>query len=84
MEHEVCVHIDHGYLHTKSGYFIGATHPLVRVKPAIPLTYASRGWDFGWLLVRTDGRCARWLCDLYTLKFHKSDTAYAVRWFVQQ
>lgn len=82
-KHEVFIHIDHGYLHPKSGYFIGATHPLVRVKPAIPLAYQSHGWDFGWLLVRTDGHCARWLCDPYTLKFHKSQKQYAVRWFVR-
>jgi len=84
MAHEVFVHIDHGYLHTKSGYFIGATGPVVRVKPAIPLVYQSKGWDFGWLLVRTDGHCSRWLVNPYTLNFHKSDQKYAVRWFVRQ
>jgi hypothetical protein len=54
----------------------------VRVRPAIPLRYTSRGWDFGWLMARTDGHVARWLCDQYTLTFHKSEARYAIRWFV--
>ena len=61
---------------------IGATHPVVRVAPGIPLVYRSRGWDFGWLLPRTDGYVSRWLCDPYTLKFCKSKTRHAMRWFV--
>jgi hypothetical protein len=39
------------------------THPTVRVKPAIPLWYVSRGWDFDWLLPHTDGFVAYWLCN---------------------
>jgi hypothetical protein len=58
------------------------THPLARVRPAIPLRYASGGWDFGWLMARMDGHVARWLCDPYTLEFHKSEARYAIRWFV--
>ena len=55
----------------------------MRVRPAIPLAYGSGGWDFGWLIPRTDGFVARSLVDPYTLKFHKSDGRYAIRWFVR-
>ena len=81
-DHEVFVHLGSCYYYTESKLLIGATHPVVRVAPAIPLVYRSRGWDFGWLLPRTDGHVARWLCDPYTLKFRKSASRHAMRWFV--
>lgn len=81
--HEVFAHIGPGYYYTGRKLFLAETHPLVRVRPAIPLAYSSRGWDFGWLMPRTDGFVARWLVDPYTLKFHKSDGRYAIRWFVR-
>jgi hypothetical protein len=59
------------------------THPTVRVKPAIPLWYVSRGWDFGWLLPHTDGLVAYWLCNPYALQFHKSEGRHAIRRFVR-
>lgn len=81
--HEVFAHVGPGYYYTKRKLFLAETHPLVRVRPAIPLAYGSRGWDFGWLMPRTDGFVARWLVDPYTLKFHKSEGRYAIRWFVR-
>ncbi len=81
--HEVFAHIGPGYYYTERKLFIAETHPLVRVRPAIPLAYGSRGWDFGWLIPRTDGFVARWLVDPYTLKFHKSEGRYGIRWFVR-
>lgn len=79
---EVFVHLGSCYYYTDSRLFLGSTHPVVRVAPAIPLVYRSKGWDFGWLLPRTDGHVARWLCDPYTLKFQKSFRRHAIRWFV--
>ena len=81
--HEVFAHIGPGYYYTKRKLFLAETHPLVRVGSGIPLAYSSRGWDFGWLMPRTDGFVARWLVDPYTLKFHKSEGRYAMRWFVR-
>jgi len=81
--HEVFAHIGPGYYYTQRKLFIAETHPLVRVRPAIPLAYSSRGWDYGWLMPRTDGFVARQLVDPYTSKFHKSDSRYAMRWFVR-
>jgi hypothetical protein len=46
--------------------------------------YGSRAWDFGWLMPRSDGFVAGWLCDPYTLKFRREDGRYAMRWFVSE
>ena len=83
MEHEVFVHVGSNYFYTEQKLFWGGTQPVVRVKPSIPIRYESKNWDFGWLLVRTDGHVARWLVDPYTLKFKKSQTRHAIRWFIR-
>lgn len=81
-DHEVFVHVGPCYHYTVSAFLVGAAHPLVRVRPAIPLIYRSQAWDFGWLTARTDGHVARWLCNPYTLQFQQSEARHAVRWFV--
>lgn len=81
-DHEVFVHVGPCYQSTQSGFLVTAANPLVRVLPSTPLIYRSRAWDFGWLLARTDGHVARWLCDPFTLKFTKSQAKHAIRWFV--
>lgn len=82
LDHEVFIHAGSCYCYTAQQLFMTGTHPLVRVRPAIPLRYVSRGWDFGWLMARSDGQVARWLCDPYTLTFQRSQARYAMRWFV--
>jgi hypothetical protein len=82
LDHEVFIHAGSCYYYTERKLFMTGAHPLARVRPAIPLRYISGGWDFGWLIARTDGHVARWLCDPYTLEFHKSEAHYAIRWFV--
>ena len=83
IEHEVFIQVGPGYYYSGQKLFIAGTHPLVRVRPAIPMRYVSRGWDFGWLMPRSDGFVACWLCDPYTLRFRKSQGRYAIRWFVR-
>ena len=83
VRHEVFVQCGAGYHFTDTKRFCAGTQPLVRVKPAIPLRYESKGWDFGWLLPRTDGHVARRLFDPYTLKCHDTEAHYALRWFVR-
>jgi hypothetical protein len=83
IDDEVFIQAGWIYNHTRTKQFSAALHPLVRVAPAIPVRYRSGNWDFGWLMVGTDGRAARWLVDPYTLKFSKSDTQYGLRWFVR-
>ena len=81
--HEVFVHCGSCYHYTGSRLFMAAAHPVVRVKPSAPLRYTSGGWDFGWLMPRSDGHVARWLLDPYTLQFHRSNRKHAIRWFVR-
>ena len=82
VRHELMVHCGPGYYETESKRFATGAQPTVRVAPAVPMRYASRAWDFGWLLPRTDGTVFRWLCDPYTLQFQKSEGRYPIRWFV--
>ena len=82
-EHEVFVQAGSCYAYTEQKLFIAGTHPLIRVRPAVPLLYTSRGWDFGWLMVRTDGLVVYRRCDPYTLAFEDIAGHYAVRWFVR-
>jgi len=84
IDHEVFVHLGACYYYTKQKLFMGSANPVVRTHPAIPLGYGSGNWDFGWLMPRTDGHIARWLCDPYTLKFRRDSGQYAIRWFVNQ
>jgi len=81
LPHEVFVQICSGFLYPERGYFCAETQPVVRVAPDIPLRYRSRGWDFGWLIARTDGYLATLLCDPYTLRFTRAEGRAAMRWF---
>lgn len=83
VDHEVFAQTHSCYYYTQQKLFIGATQPLVRVGPAIPLRYASKNWDFGWVLARTDGFVSCLLCDPYTLQFRRSEGRFAMRWFVR-
>ncbi len=81
--HEVFVQTHSGYYYTEQRLFIAGTHPLVRVAPAIPLRYQSGNWDYGWLLVRTDGQVRGLICDPYTLEFRRPQWRCPLRWFVR-
>ena len=83
LSHELFIQVGSGYYYTGEKLFIGATHPFVRIKPAIPVRYTSRGWDYGWAMCRTDGKFALSMVDPYTLSFRRSDGRHAIRWFVR-
>lgn len=83
LRHEAFIQTGPGYYCTDRKLFSAGTQPLVRVKPTIPLRYMSLGWDFGWVMPRTDGFVAFWLCDPYTLRFRKRESRHAIRWFVR-
>lgn len=83
LSHEMFAPCGSGYFCTKDRLFFTLTQPTVRVRPAIPMRYASRAWDFGWLLVHTDGRIDGQLCDPYSLAFGERSWRCAVRWFVR-
>ena len=83
LAHEVFVQAGPGYYYTESKQFMAGSHPVIRVKPRIPMSYQSQGWDFGWLMVRTDGHVVYRRCDPYTLAFTDLPSHHAVRWFVR-
>ena len=83
MEHAVFIQTGWCYYYSEQKLFIAATHPLVRVRPNIPLQYSSGAWDFGWLLIRTDGCGKLRICNPYTLQFTDTEGTYPVRWFVR-
>lgn len=80
--HEVFVETGSNYFYTEQGLFIAGSHPVVRVSPQIPMRYTSGGWDFGWLVLRTDGAVVYRRCDPYSLAFEDRKMRCAVRWFV--
>lgn len=82
LPHEVFVEAGSTYYYTRQKQFMVGTHPIVRIKPAIPMRYESQAWDFGWLMVRTDGHLVYRRCDPYTLKFEDHASRHPVRWFV--
>ena len=84
MEHEVFVHIGAGYYYTERKQFMASANPVVRTPPVIPLGYGTSCWDFGWVMPRSDGHLARWLCNPYTLLFEKSASRHPMRWFVSR
>ena len=82
-DHEVFVQAGSCYYYTERELFIAGTHPLVRVAPAVPMLYRSHGWDFGWLMLRTDGFLVYRRCDPYTFAFQDVESTAAIRWFVR-
>jgi len=83
LEHEVFVETGSCYYYLDQRVFIAGSHPVVRVSPGIPLRYESKGWDFGWLLLRTDGAVVYRRCDPYTLGFDDRESKCAIRWLVR-
>ena len=83
IEHEVFVQTGSCYYYTEQQLFMAGTHPLVRVRPSVPMSYESEGWDFGWLMLRTDGHLMFRRCDPYTLAFNDAAGHYPIRWFVR-
>lgn len=84
LEHDVFVYVGAGYYYTERNQFMASANPVVRTRPRVPLGYGTSCWDFGWVMPRTDGHLARWLCNPYTLQFEKSSTRHSMRWFVSR
>jgi hypothetical protein len=81
LAHEVFIQAGSCYFYTQTKVFIASIHPLVRVAPAVPLRYRSQNWDYGWLIVRTDGHTAGLIYDPYTLQYRRTSSQRALRWF---
>jgi len=83
VSHEVFVQVGSCYYYTDRNLFLAGSHPLIRVRPAVPMLYGSNGWDSGWLVVHTDGTVDYRRLDPYTLKFTDHHSRHAIRWFVR-
>ena len=83
LRHEVFIQCGSVYLYTEQPLFVAATHPLVRVAPAVPLKYASENWDYSWAVVRTDGHAELLRYNPYTLQPSRDVRKLAVRWFAR-
>ncbi len=81
--HEFFTLLGSGWVHTALGRYEALSHPLVRVTPAIPMTYRSRGWDVAWVYLQTDGCAVVRALDPYTRKFRDRETRLNCRWFVR-
>ena len=81
--HEVFSLLGSGFFHTRMRLYNALTHPLVRVAPAVPLDYHSRGWDVAWVHLRTDGEAVLRVLDPYTRRFSDRPTRFAIRWFAR-
>lgn len=81
LPHEVFIQAGSCYLYTGERLMIAASHPLPRIRPAIPLRYESCNWDYAWLVARSDGRVARLVYDPYTLQPKESSGQYEIKWF---
>lgn len=83
LPHEVFIQCGSIYLYTEQPLFVVATHPVVRVAPAIPVKYATENWDYCWLVARTDGHVAILRYDPYTLLTERRTLKLAIRWFAR-
>lgn len=83
LPHEVFIQCGSIYLYTEQPLFIVATHPVVRVAPAIPLKYSTENWDYCWLVARTDGHVAMLRYDPYSLQSERRTMKSAIRWFAR-
>lgn len=81
--HEVFSLVGSGFLHTGMRVYDTLTHPLVRVRPAIPLHYGSCNWDVAWVYLRTDGHACLRLLDPHIRKFTDREARFACRWFAR-
>jgi hypothetical protein len=82
-KHEVFIQLNSSYFYNASKLLIGATQPLVRVSPSIPMSYKHGNWDFGWVIVRTDGSSNLRLTNPYNLDSADTTSTFGVRWFVR-
>lgn len=81
LPHTVFIQAGSCYHYTEQQLLIAASHPLARVRPAIPLRYSSGAWDFAWLVARTDGHVAKLIYDPYTLQSSRSSGQHEIRWY---
>lgn len=81
---ELFTHLGSGYQSTETGGFCVNTQPLVVVRPAVPMRYATGNWSFGNMIIKSNGEVVYWRCDPYTMKYDKVTRRCPVRYFVRR
>lgn len=84
LKHEVFIGTGPHYFYTDTGFMVAETRPFIRVVPQIPMVYKDHNWDFGWAIVRSDGHVAGLWYDPYTLKYKRTYSRHAMRWFIKK
>lgn len=79
---EVFVEAGPTYYYSQQRLMVVETRPVVLVRPGIPLTY-EHGWDFGWLILRTDGSAHYRRYEPATLAPTQHALRLSVRWFAE-
>ena len=82
--HELFIATGPHYYYSETGYMVAETRPFVRCRPAIPMMYEEKNWDFGWAIVRSDGHVAGRYYDPYTMRVKHTFTRHAMRWFTKK
>ncbi len=80
---EVFTPLGSGFTHTTKHLYEAQTHPVVRVAPAVPMSYGSGRWDVSWVIARTDGSASVRSLDPYTRRFRDWTGRFPCRWFVR-
>lgn len=83
IDHEIVANVGSGFFHVGPRLYNALTHPIVRVAPAIPLRYRSRGWDLVWVHLRTDGQATVRRLDPFTQAWSDTPARFAARWFAR-
>lgn len=84
LDHTVFVQTGPHYFYHEENVMVTETRPIVRIKnPTIPLQYASGNWDYGWNIVRSDGKVSTLYYNPYTLKSERTFERHPIRWFAK-
>ena len=82
-DHEVFVNVGSGFYHTVRRNFETLSHPVLRVRPAVPMHFGSNIWDLCWVALRSDGVATVRRLDPYCREHSDERTRLACRWFVR-
>jgi len=83
LEHEVFIECSVQFAHVDAHFFGALTVPTFLVRPCTPMKFSNEDFAPGWLLVRTDGRIQHQTLDPSTLKWERTWTRHAIRWFAR-
>lgn len=84
LKHTVFVQTGPHYFYHNENCMVAQTRPMVRCTPNIPMEYKSGNWDYGWNIVRSDGKVSTLYYNPYTLKAEREFKNCEIRWFAKK